>query len=224
MAFAFTGVGSPAEVYVRDGDAPARQATVLNADLLAERQASITEAFDFESFDGMPVEGFLVPPVGLDPSRRYPVILRIHGGPHSQQGYGFAHRNQVYTGAGYAVVMINYRGSSGYGQKFADGTVGDQNGAEAKDVLAGAMLNYAREEAEQGPVAAPRSDTAGGRPTVTFTGEMFPADPISSSRLRGSMQTGWESKAEAMAANSRTGSSPKPTVSSPPYLKPASVT
>ncbi|NNJ76947.1 MAG: chlorophyllide a reductase subunit Y, partial [Anderseniella sp.] len=55
--------------------------------------------------------------------------------------------------------------------------------AEAKDVLAGAMLKYAREEAEQGPVAAPRADNSGGRPTITFTGEMFPVDPITLGQL-----------------------------------------
>lgn len=55
--------------------------------------------------------------------------------------------------------------------------------AEAKDVLAGAMLKYAREEAEQGPVAAPRADNSGGRPTITFTGEMFPIDPITLGQL-----------------------------------------
>ena len=139
-AFAFTSLSSPAEVYVQDRATPARQVTRLNADLLAEREISVTEAFDFASFDDTPAQGFLVPPGGFEPGRKYPVILRIHGGPHHQQGYGFEHWNQLYAGEGYAVVMINYRGSSGYGQKFTDGTVEDQNGAEAKDVLAG--LDY----------------------------------------------------------------------------------
>ena len=68
----------------------------------------------------------------------------IHGGPHGQQGPAFAHKSQVYAGRGFATLMVNYRGSTGYGQAFSDGTVGDQNGAEAKDVLAGLDAALAR--------------------------------------------------------------------------------
>ena len=61
----------------------------------------------------------------------------IHGGPHGQQGPAFNHKAQVYAGLGWASLMVNYRGSTGYGQKFADAIFRDQNGAEARDVLAG---------------------------------------------------------------------------------------
>ena len=85
-------------------------------------------------FDGTKVQGFLTPPLTREPGHKYPVILTIHGGPHGQQGPGFVHKSQVSAGEGYAIVMVNYRGSSGYGQKFSDGTVNDQNGSEWKDV------------------------------------------------------------------------------------------
>jgi dipeptidyl aminopeptidase/acylaminoacyl peptidase len=61
----------------------------------------------------------------------------IKGGPHGQQGPTFNAKAQVYANHGFAVLMVNYRGSTGYGQKFADAIFGDQNGGEAKDVLAG---------------------------------------------------------------------------------------
>jgi dipeptidyl aminopeptidase/acylaminoacyl peptidase len=140
LAFTFTAVDSPAEVFVKRGGQPPRQMSQLNAELLEERDVSVSEAFEFDSFDGTRVQGFLTPPLGREPGRAYPLILQIHGGPHGQQGPHFTHRAQVYAGLGWATVMINYRGSSGYGQKFADGTVGDQNGDEFKDLMAG--LDY----------------------------------------------------------------------------------
>jgi dipeptidyl aminopeptidase/acylaminoacyl peptidase len=137
VGYAFTSVAAPTEVYVKRGDAQPVQVSRLNADLLQERRISAPQAFDFKSFDGLPVQGFLTPPLDLQPGRKYPVVLAIHGGPHGQQGPAFVHKSQVYAAQGYAVVMINYRGSSGYGQKFSDGTVNDQNGSEYKDVIAG---------------------------------------------------------------------------------------
>ncbi|HJS74775.1 MAG TPA: prolyl oligopeptidase family serine peptidase, partial [Vicinamibacteria bacterium] len=145
VAYTFENVGGPAEVYLKKGTEDPRAITSLNAALLAERRVSIPESFEFRSFDGTPVEGFLVPPLDRRSGERHPVILRIHGGPHGQQGPGFDHKSQVYAGAGYAVVMVNYRGSSGYGQEFTDGTVGDQNGSEFKDVMAGLDAVLARE-------------------------------------------------------------------------------
>ena len=140
LAFAFQGTAGPAEVFVKADGQAARRLTKLNADLLAGRDVSTPEAFEFASFDGTRVQGFLTPPLRREPDRKYPVVVAIHGGPHGQQGPGFVHKSQVYAGEGYAVVMVNYRGSSGYGQKFSDGTVNDQNGSEYKDVAAG--LDY----------------------------------------------------------------------------------
>jgi dipeptidyl aminopeptidase/acylaminoacyl peptidase len=140
VAYEFQTPTSPAEVFIRSGNAAPRQLTKLNTELLAERDVSPAEPFEFASFDGTRVQGFLTPPLVREQGRTYPVVVAIHGGPHGQQGPAFVHKSQVYAGEGYAVVMINYRGSSGYGQKFSDGTVNDQNGSEWKDVAAG--LDY----------------------------------------------------------------------------------
>jgi dipeptidyl aminopeptidase/acylaminoacyl peptidase len=136
LAFAFSSPLAPAEVFVKTiADAP-RQLTHLNG-WLVEREVSAPEPFEFPSFDGQEVQGFVTPGRGGEPGRLRPTILMIHGGPHGQQGPAFNLKAQVYASRGYSVVMVNYRGSSGYGQKFSDGTVGDQNGSEARDVLAG---------------------------------------------------------------------------------------
>lgn len=63
------------------------------------------------------------------------MIVNIHGGPHGQQGPGFYFKNQVYAAQGWATLMVNYRGSTGYGQKFADAVFRDQDGDEGNDVL-----------------------------------------------------------------------------------------
>ncbi len=68
----------------------------------------------------------------------------IHGGPHGQQGPAFAAKAQVYAAQGWAALMVNYRGSTGYGQALADKIFGDQNGGEAADVLAGVDAAIAR--------------------------------------------------------------------------------
>jgi dipeptidyl aminopeptidase/acylaminoacyl peptidase len=136
LAFAFSSPKAPAEVFVKTGTGTPRQLTHLNP-WLAEREVSPAEAFDFASFDQQRVQGFITPALRAESGAPHPAILMIHGGPHGQQGPAFNLKSQVYAGQGYSVVMVNYRGSSGYGQKFSDGTIGDQNGSEAKDVLAG---------------------------------------------------------------------------------------
>ena len=69
------------------------------------------------------------------PLRKYPLIVNIHGGPHGQQGPVFNLKNQVYSSRGWATLMVNYRGSTGYGQAFTDAIFADQNGNEGQDVL-----------------------------------------------------------------------------------------
>jgi dipeptidyl aminopeptidase/acylaminoacyl peptidase len=115
--------------------------TAFNASLLAKKRIAPVEAFTFRSVDGLPVEAFLTLPAGgASPAKaagsaRFPLIVMIHGGPHGQQGPAFNHRAQVYAAHGYATLMVNYRGSTGYGQTFSNAIAYDQNGKEAIDVL-----------------------------------------------------------------------------------------
>lgn len=129
LAYAFTSPEDLSELYV-DG----KQMTSLNQiDTVAK-----TESFRFLSNDHkFEVEAFLTKPLGMTETSKHPMIVVIHGGPHGQQGSAFTLRNQVYAARGWAVLQVNYRGSIGYGQAFADGVFRDQDGDEAQDVLYG---------------------------------------------------------------------------------------
>jgi dipeptidyl aminopeptidase/acylaminoacyl peptidase len=137
LAYALNTPQTPSELFVKQGDSPARALTSLNRELLAGKTVAETESLPFKSFDGMAVEAFLTKPADLKAGSKHPLIVAIHGGPHGQQGPAFNAKSQVYAARGYAVLMVNYRGSTGYGQKFADAIFNDQDGGEAKDVLAG---------------------------------------------------------------------------------------
>ncbi|MDX6557584.1 MAG: hypothetical protein QOF72_633 [Blastocatellia bacterium] len=91
----------------------------------------------FRSFDGASVQGWLMKPIGWREDRKYPLILSIHGGPHGMFGYAFNSTFQVYAARGYAVLYLNPRGSSGYGQKFSDGTINEWGGGDYRDLMAG---------------------------------------------------------------------------------------
>ena len=95
------------------------------------------EGINFKSFDGMPIQGWLMKPIGWRPDRKYPLILSIHGGPHGMYGYAFNSTFQIYAARGYAVLYLNPRGSSGYGQKFSDGTLHEWGGGDYRDLMAG---------------------------------------------------------------------------------------
>jgi len=95
------------------------------------------EEMIFKSFDGTPIQGWLMKPIGWRADRKYPMILSIHGGPHGMYGYAFNPTFQVYAARGYAVLYLNPRGSSGYGQKFSDGTLYEWGGGDYRDLMAG---------------------------------------------------------------------------------------
>ncbi len=136
VAYAFHTAGDLRQLYLKSG-AAARKLTDLNAELLRARQIADVEAFAFPSFDHREVEAFLTKPLGMAAGSKHPLIAMIKGGPHGQQGPAFNHKAQVYAAQGWATLMVNYRGSTGYGQKFADAIFQDQNSGEAKDVLFG---------------------------------------------------------------------------------------
>jgi dipeptidyl aminopeptidase/acylaminoacyl peptidase len=138
VAFAFSTAGDLAELYLKSGDGPAKKLTDLNQGVLAGKRVEPVEPFSFVSNDNKwTVEAFLTYPADFHPDRKYPLIVQIHGGPHGQQGPQFNFKAQVYASLGWASLMVNYRGSTGYGQAFTDAIFADQNGNEAQDVLYG---------------------------------------------------------------------------------------
>jgi dipeptidyl aminopeptidase/acylaminoacyl peptidase len=138
LAYTLSTPNDQAELYLKSGEGPAKRVTDLNHDALAGKSAEPVEAFSFVSNDNKwTVEAFLTYPVDFRADKKYPLIVNIHGGPHGQQGPAFNFKNQVYAAHGWATIMINYRGSTGYGQAFTDAVFADQNGNEGMDVLYG---------------------------------------------------------------------------------------
>ena len=136
LAYAFASPHDATELFLKTGDGAPRKLTDLNAQLFAGKQIAEVESFTFVSNDNkFEVEAFLTKPLGMTATSKHPLIVNIHGGPHGQNGPAFNIKNQVYAAHGYAVLNVNYRGSTGYGQKFADAVFGDQDGNEGQDVL-----------------------------------------------------------------------------------------
>jgi dipeptidyl aminopeptidase/acylaminoacyl peptidase len=117
--------------------------THLNDSLLSQVTMSPLESFWFEGAHGDNVEGFLVKPPNFDASKKYPVKFLIHGGPQGAWGddWSFRWNPELFAANGYVVVMINFHGSTGYGQKFIDAINGDWGGAPFEDLMKG--LDYA---------------------------------------------------------------------------------
>ncbi len=138
VAYSFAGQGDLAQLHRRDVRGQSRRLTDLNADVLAGVEIAKVEAFTFPSADfRFEIEAFLTRPLGMTATSKHPLIVMIHGGPHGQQGPQFQFKSQHYAARGWATLQVNYRGSTGYGQKFADAVFADQNGQEANDVLYG---------------------------------------------------------------------------------------
>ena len=129
----------PGELAVRlaDEDGP-RRITALNDDLLANRTLGEVEEIWWESsFDGRPVQGWIVKPPDFDPSRRHPLIVEIHGGPVSNYGDRFSAEMQLLAAAGYVVLYPNPRGSTSYGEEFADLLHHNYPGQDYDDIISG---------------------------------------------------------------------------------------
>src|SRR6266576_1424261 len=138
VAYSYASPRDLNELYLKSGTAAPRKLTDLNAQVLAGKPIAEVESFTFLSNDNKyEVEAFLTKPLGMTAKSKHPLIVNIHGGPHGQNGPAFNFKNQVYAARGWATLNVNYRGSTGYGQKFADAVFGDQNGNEGQDVLYG---------------------------------------------------------------------------------------
>lgn len=139
---------SPVELYTmrRDGSR-LEPVTHVNDARLAEARMGETEQFRFEGAGGDEVWAWVVKPAGFEPRKRYPVAFLIHGGPQGSFGDNFHYRwnPQAYAGAGFAAVMVDFHGSTGYGQAFTDSIQGDWGGKPLVDLrkgLAAALERY----------------------------------------------------------------------------------
>jgi len=126
----------PTEIYAMEGKT-LRQITHQNDALLAELEIVQTEEVSFKSKDGTDVHGLLTYPVGYVKGTKVPFLLRIHGGPNGQDQHSFSVERQVFAANGYAVLAVNYRGSSGRGQKYSRSIFADWGHYEVEDLQAG---------------------------------------------------------------------------------------
>jgi dipeptidyl aminopeptidase/acylaminoacyl peptidase len=181
IAYSLSTPAAPADLFVTTERSAVKRITSLNAPLLGQRRLAPVESFAFKSFDGLDIEAFLTKPV--DTAANHPMIVMMHGGPHGQQGPGFNQKAQIYATQGWATLMVNYRGSTGYGQKLADAIFKDQNGGEAKDVLAGVDAALAKYSWIDGDRLGLEGGSYGGQLTnwlITQTPRFKAAVPIAS--------------------------------------------
>ena len=141
LALARTSLTMPAEIFTADADGGAhlQQVTHQNGALLAEVALPAAETFWFEGAEKTQVEGLLIRPPHFDAAKKYPTLFLIHGGPQGAwtDAWGYRWNQQVMAAAGYVVVMINPRGSTGYGQKFTAEISRDWGGRVYEDSMKG---------------------------------------------------------------------------------------
>jgi dipeptidyl aminopeptidase/acylaminoacyl peptidase len=140
LAFERTSLTMPGEVFAAAGDGTnARQLTHQNDKLLAGLEMNAPETFWFEGAEKTKVQAMMIRPPNFDASKKYPLLVLLHGGPQTMwsNAWGYRWNAQVFSAAGYVTLMINRRGSTGYGQKFTDEIANDWGGKAYVDVMNG---------------------------------------------------------------------------------------
>ncbi|HET7035807.1 MAG TPA: S9 family peptidase [Thermomicrobiaceae bacterium] len=160
LAFAASTPIDPCEVYICDANgAQEERLTDVNGDFMRSVAVSEPQEFHVPSYaeDKRPIHGWLMKPIGFQEGQKYPLILEIHGGPHSSYANAYFHEFQLLAAQGYAVVYTNPRGSQGYGEEFAGCTRGTWGESDMPDVMA--AVDYA---IAQGFVDESRLGVTGG--------------------------------------------------------------
>lgn len=137
---------SPAQLYALEAGGALQQLTHVGETILSQTPLSHFEQFDFTGWNGETVHGYVVEPANFETGRKYPVAFLIHGGPHGSFGNAWSYRwnPQVWSGMGYAAVMIDFHGSSGYGEAFAKSIVGHWGDRPLEDLQKGWTAALAR--------------------------------------------------------------------------------
>lgn len=135
-------IGGPTrapEIYTRSTAASGEvhRLTDFNDELFNQCTLATPEYVSYIGADGWPMDGWILKPAGFDPTKKYPLIVEIHGGPATQYGYGFFHEMQVLVAAGYVVLYTNPRGSCGYGRDFSLAVRGAWGEKDSLDIMAG---------------------------------------------------------------------------------------
>jgi dipeptidyl aminopeptidase/acylaminoacyl peptidase len=148
VTYAQSNLANPADLYsVGFAGGKPMQLTHLNQPALANRRLGEYEQFSFAGSNNDNVFGYLVKPANFKPDQKYPVAFMVHGGPQGSMAniWHWRWNAQTFAGAGYGVVMIDFHGSTGYGQAFTDSISGDWGGKPLEDLklgLAAALKQY----------------------------------------------------------------------------------
>ncbi len=140
IVYAYDNLKQPAELFkISASGGKATQLTAFNADKLATFALGDYEQFSFKGAGDETVYGYLVKPANFEPGKKYPIAFLVHGGPQGSFGDHFHYRwnPQAYAGQGFAAIMIDFHGSTGYGQAFTDAISGDWGGAPLVDLQKG---------------------------------------------------------------------------------------
>src|ERR1700704_239903 len=135
-----TSLTMPAEIFAAASDGSnVRQLTHQNGPILAGLEMNAPETFWFDGAEGTKVQAMLIRPPKFDAAKKYPLLVLLHGGPQTMwsNAWGYRWNAEVFSAAGYVTLMINRRGSTGYGQKFTDEITNDWGGRSYGDVMKG---------------------------------------------------------------------------------------
>jgi dipeptidyl aminopeptidase/acylaminoacyl peptidase len=134
-----TSLTMPAELFVAAADGGLKQLTHENDSILASVEMNAPETFWFEGAEVTRVQAMIIRPPRSVPTKKYPMLVLLHGGPQTMwtNAWGYRWNAQVFSGAGYVTLMINRRGSTGYGQKFTDQITADWGGRAYGDIMKG---------------------------------------------------------------------------------------
>jgi dipeptidyl aminopeptidase/acylaminoacyl peptidase len=140
LVFERTSLTMPAELFAAASDGSnVRQLTHQNDAILATLEMNAPETFWFDGAEGTKIQAMLIRPPQFDAAKKYPLLVVLHGGPQTMwsNAWGYRWNSQVFSAAGYVTLMINRRGSTGYGQKFTDEITNDWGGKAYVDVMNG---------------------------------------------------------------------------------------
>jgi acylaminoacyl-peptidase len=146
VAITRTGFLEPKDIYRFYATNPATliRLTHTNDAVLASHKPGKVEEILYKTFDGKEIQGWVIFPPKFDPSKKYPLILDIHGGPHAMYGVEFNWQMQTFASRGYVVLYTNPRGSSGYGEAFGNVIHTRYPGDDYRDLMAGVDAMVAR--------------------------------------------------------------------------------
>jgi dipeptidyl aminopeptidase/acylaminoacyl peptidase len=165
LAFERSSLVMPAEIFVAGADGSGvRQITHHNSAALAQIDMNPAETFWFTSADDVKVQAMVIRPPRFDATKKYPMVVLLHGGPQTMwtNSWGYRWNEELFASQGWVMLMINRRGSTGYGQKFTDDITNDWGGKPYQDIMTGTEAAIAKYSFIDGTHVAAAGASYGG--------------------------------------------------------------